>query len=736
VAIAMFLYTISGFMVSSLDSMTLASIERSGRFHAQIASWDDTLYHKLSDDKRVETTALNVGIGLLPTSGATSIHFEEWDATMFGMMGLELISGRLPGAQNEIVLDEEAAAFYDNPSIGATIRVSVPCMSATGEIIGEISDTFIVSGIAEKNALMGEVSHQVLAVIGSGYVEATFDNYAEFTRFISLRVFDVNSLGELYFDYGIENDIVYENQSLIDASSGAYSDSNPLSPLTIPLTIIVAIASILILSNIFSISHLSRIKELGLLRVIGMTNGQAYKLNMAEALLLSCIGIPIGLFLAHAVSGALLPSILIALDPEGSLVETEFYHLTSLVTISFAQVIQAIGIACSTVVLSSVWSTFRSRKLDPVKLFVNVPSDKQRRRITRSKRDGSFLSLIFMEISRDRKRTALGISSIVLSVTLFLVFLNVLSTASVDGRIKEQMIGDFAVYSVPQNGERIESWSKIEPQAVSALVDEYGLSAYTLRIIYDGDGPRAFVIDDVRFAELLQDANAGSDAQGVIAYIGCEEESVSIDGKEYPVIGHLDKTFPGVDSIYYYYLSEAMLATDTVPMRRVDFKVDDDNYDAVHVALNSVFGDSSSYSIGTYTETKAQLERELATLRTVIYSFLAIIMIIALINIMNTLYSSALLNISEYAIERTIGATMSQIAAIQLLQSVFLAGAALLVSIPLSAILIITLSNGSGLSVALYAAASAGTILACVAASLPAIVSLRRRPLIDTILRG
>jgi ABC-type antimicrobial peptide transport system permease subunit len=324
----------------------------------------------------------------------------------------------------------------------------------------------------------------------------------------------------------------------------------------------------------------------------------------------------------------------------------------------------------------------------------------------------------------------------VLSVTLFLVFLNILSTVSVDGRVKEQMIGDFAVYSVPENGERIESWSKIEPQTVSALANEYDLAAYTLRIIYDGDGPRAFVIDDARFAELLQGANAGDGAHGVIAYIGCEEESVSIGGKEYPVIGRLDKTLPGVDSIYYYYLSEAMLATDAVPMRRVDFKVNDDNYDAVNVALNSVFGDSSSYSIGTYAETKAQLERELATLRTVIYSFIAIIMIIAIINIMNTLYSSALLNISEYAIERTIGATISQIAAIQLLQSVFFAGAALIVSIPLSIILVITLSNGAGLSAALYAVASVGTILACALASLPAIVSLRRRPLINTILRG
>jgi putative ABC transport system permease protein len=736
VTIAMFLYAISGFMVSSLDNMTLANAERSGRFHVQIASWDDALYRSLSADRRVEAIAVNVGIGLLPASGTTSIHFEEWDAEMFEMMGIQPTVGRLPAEPDEVVLDETAAAFYGNPSTGESIEISVPYRSATGEIVGELSDTFTVCGIIEKNAIMEEVSNQALAIIGSGFIEGAFADYPELIRFVSLRVFDVSSLDELYTDYSIDKDDVYENQPLIEASSGAYSEFNPLSTLTIPLTFIVALASVLILSNIFGISHLSRIKELGLLRVIGMTGTQVYSLNLAEAFILSCIGIPIGLLLAYAVSGTLLPSILTALDPEGSLVGTELYHSTSLITISITNMIQAICIAFGTVALSSVWSTFRSRKIDPVKLFVNVPSAKKRRRIARSKRDDSFSSLVFMEVFRDVKRTLLVVSSIALSVTLFLVFLNILSTVNVNDRIKDQIIGDMVVYSVPQNGEQIESWSKISPQTVNGLAGEFNLTAYTLRIIYDGDGPRTFVIDDSRFAELLQEAGLRSDAKGVIAYVGCEEESVVIGDNEYPIIGYIDKTLPGVDSIFYYYMPETMLAVDNVAMRRVDFKVNENNYDIAYAALSSTFDDASAYSVGTYSETKAQMEQELATLRTVIYSFVSIIMIIALINIMNTLYSSSLLNLAEYAIERTIGATMPQIAAIQLFQSVFFAVAALIIAIPLSIILILFMANGTGLSVAIYISTAVGAVFACAIASLPAIVSLTRRPLIDTILRG
>ena len=70
----------------------------------------------------------------------------------------------------------------------------------------------------------------------------------------------------------------------------------------------------LIIYNVFQISVTNDIRFYGLLKTIGTTGRQIKALLRQQALLLSCIGIPIGLVLGWMVGGLLAPMVIQRLD--------------------------------------------------------------------------------------------------------------------------------------------------------------------------------------------------------------------------------------------------------------------------------------------------------------------------------------------------------------------------------------------------------------------------------------
>lgn len=71
--------------------------------------------------------------------------------------------------------------------------------------------------------------------------------------------------------------------------------------------VLVAFTGYLVIYNIFQISVAGDIRYYGLLKTIGVTPKQLRRLIRQQALLLSALGIPVGLLLGYAVGAAAVP---------------------------------------------------------------------------------------------------------------------------------------------------------------------------------------------------------------------------------------------------------------------------------------------------------------------------------------------------------------------------------------------------------------------------------------------
>ena len=71
--------------------------------------------------------------------------------------------------------------------------------------------------------------------------------------------------------------------------------------------ILVAFTGYLVIYNIFQISVAGDIRYYGLLKTIGVTPKQLRRLIRQQALLLSALGIPVGLLLGYGVGAAAVP---------------------------------------------------------------------------------------------------------------------------------------------------------------------------------------------------------------------------------------------------------------------------------------------------------------------------------------------------------------------------------------------------------------------------------------------
>ncbi|WP_046232095.1 FtsX-like permease family protein [Paenibacillus algorifonticola] len=116
----------------------------------------------------------------------------------------------------------------------------------------------------------------------------------------SLRVSDVeqDSAKQLNREYSIDNlRIEYNNELLKLYGQSTYEGVNKSFILAYAAVIaIIIICTIAVIYNIFHISVLERISQFGILRCIGATPSQIRKIVFKEAMLLSLIGIPIGIF--------------------------------------------------------------------------------------------------------------------------------------------------------------------------------------------------------------------------------------------------------------------------------------------------------------------------------------------------------------------------------------------------------------------------------------------------------
>ena len=318
--------------------------------------------------KIVDGETVLISNGFAPTFGAA------WDSNPYAQQW-SLVDGEPPTNKKEVVMDVVTAENH-NFSVGDRVTV----------LAGATPASFTIVGIAEF-ANVGAPGGATFALFEFRTAQALLDSKGEvdLINVVIENNFDIND---------VKNDITNldsENLNVINAQEAAAEQADSIKQgLDFFNTILNVFAGIaifvgaFIIQNTFRILLLQRTKELSLLRALGTSKRQIYRLVISESLFMSIIGsglgIALGIGLAVAVKEG-LQYFEFGL-PDGPLVLTTEAAITGLI----------IGITVT--IFSSLLPARKASQVSPMEAIRDSVSTPQRKSLLARLLFGSIISIV------------------------------------------------------------------------------------------------------------------------------------------------------------------------------------------------------------------------------------------------------------------------------------------------------------------------------------------------------
>jgi len=217
------------------------------------------------------------------------------------------------------------------------------------------------------------------------------------------------------------------------AYSAAEVDFHMIVLILIVLLLILT-SGYLIIFNIFYISVARDTRYYGLLKTIGTTGRQLKRIVRRQALILSCIGIPIGLICGYAIGILLVPYLM---------------SMTNIAKSTVTSANPAIFIGAALFTLATVYISCNkpcriAARVSPMEAvrYTEVSSVKKNRRKTKKV---SIIGMAVKNVFRSRKKAVSVILSLSMSMILLSSVYAAVSSFDMDKFISASIISDFAV---------------------------------------------------------------------------------------------------------------------------------------------------------------------------------------------------------------------------------------------------------------------------------------------------
>ncbi len=353
--------------------------------------------------------------------------------------------GRTPKSGNEITMDTKAMELLGvKPELGAQVKVTYTL--ADKEQMGwDITDTFTLVGWWDYDELLSvhflnvskEYAQKIERKAVAGGLKPFRTDLSVMLR-SSLNIEnDLTRIGE-DCGYSIGEDA---GQLRIGVNWG-YTATQVWDTLGVggilamlAVLILVAFTGYLVIYNIFQISVAGDIRYYGLLKTIGVTPKQLRRLIRQQALLLSALGIPVGLLLGYAVGAAAVPITMSTSTMGGRYTTVSVSPWIFLFSTVFALL---------TVLLSCARPGRIAGRVSPVEAVCYT----ERQSSGKTHRKGGKVTPIQMaaaNLGRDKKKTALVMVSLSLTVVLLNLLVTFIGGFDMDKYLSRRSCADFLI---------------------------------------------------------------------------------------------------------------------------------------------------------------------------------------------------------------------------------------------------------------------------------------------------
>ncbi len=406
-----------------------------------------------TDPLIVESSArLFVGMAMEPPFNKSHVevsYLEEQGAPHYFC---DPVEGTLPAeGTDQMATDTHVLALLGvEPRVGAKVTLPITIDSSSGG--STVTRSFTLSGwweydsavIANHVLLPRSAAEELVALSGGDPLSLTgkWTLDVMFKNALNIR----ENMETVLENHGYQNSDPGADNYLKIGVSWAHTASSISSDLDFEellaiaaILLLIIFTGYLIIYNVFQISVTNDIRFYGLLKAIGTTGRQLKRIIRQQALLLSLVGIPLGLLLGFVIGNVLTPVIMANLSYKNTFVSFNPWIFLG-----------AAAFALLTVFLSCARPGRMAAKVSPVEALrytegSHVKPKRAGRRVSRAAGGASLPKMAWANLGRSRSKTVVTVVSLTLAVVLMNLTCTFTSGFDLERYLSASVCTDFIV---------------------------------------------------------------------------------------------------------------------------------------------------------------------------------------------------------------------------------------------------------------------------------------------------
>lgn len=660
IVIAVFLVTTVFSIVGAIVDMEKTSMIGShGYWHISIQDISEDVAEQIrsrSDVKTVsECETINAGVDENYYIGSQRAVLYGVDESWVTDIWDFLEDGTYPESDTEVI----ASANIKN-TLGVDIGDSITLNTPSG------STEYTISGFGSHDLEFNDMYDAVTVYMNRGaFSELCLANNVEESPVYYVRFSTDNGVAKRINDikenYGLTDEIVDENTALLaitGASSNGYAQA--LYPLAAILFVLIVLAGVFMISSSMNSNVAQRTQFFGMMRCIGMSKQQITRYVRLEALNWCKTAIPIGIILGVVVTWVVCFGVKYGIG--GEFAEIPLFY------VSASGIVLGVAVGILTVLLVAHSPAKRAAKVSPAAAVSGNAQNGAKTRCT--KIIGGMKIDTALGISHAvsaRKNLILMTGSFALSIILFFGFsvgldfakalipstrswqpdLSITSddeSNSVDKNLAAelskvegitQVYGNMALLDVPAVSEKGVS------EITLVSYEEYMLQCAKENMV---SGDLSKLSGDSNYVLTIYDARNPLETG----------DKVQVNGTELEVVGTVSEGLfeDDITLICTEETFERLMGDSDYALLNVQIA---DNVDKNKIVSSIRSMMSENYSLADYYDTNKDNNAEFWGIRLAVYVFLAIIILMAALNIINSTSMSVAAKTKQYGAMRAVG---------------------------------------------------------------------------------
>lgn len=647
--------------------------------------------------------------------------------------GINLVKGRFPKSSNEVVISEHV--LYNgrvNYKLGDKITLAIGNRyDLEGNEINFESLSYNDDDVIEENVVPKFTkTFTIVGVIKrpnytyEGYADAGYtvitrlENQANKTYTVGLITDKVKNYDRLYKSItGVSSDKFHDDvkygasvhRALLEYQGYGFGSSTltTLVSLGFIVIVIIIISSVFSIKNSFSISVTERFKQYGMLRSVGATKKQIKRSVLFEGLCLGLVGIPLGI-----LSGLLAVFILIKIV--GLILEPSLNGITFAFYINWIPILLAALLGFATIMLSALIPACKAAKISPIEAIRSSNDVKLTKKKIKApklirKLFGVGGVISYKSLKRSKKKYRTTVVSLVASIAIFIGLSSFIDYGFKLSSISYKNLDyNVNIYSRANNGD---FYNNLKTIASLDGVDKYNLSMVTYAELdksyltdfgLDSSGGNgvnvtiASLSDDEfsRYVKSLGGSVSDFEDKGILVdelmfYQDNKRregnvlklnagDSIKVGDKSLQIAKRASKKPMGYEMSFsdggYVFVSEKTIRSLSDKLYSGGLYIKASEPDELCHQIDELKRNNDSFNeiaYNNYDEYVRENDAMILVISIFLYGFIAVITLIGVTNIFNTITTNMALRRKEFAMLKSVGMTKKEFNRMIRLESVF-----------------------------------------------------------------